>query len=149
MNEIDIKCAANEATRKYLFEHFKEIDNERTKASYLIAFEGLIFVELLYWMDEAPIWIKVGFVGFVGLSMLASLFQLFFPSKAAIYGDYSKVYSGEPKDPETFLKEEFDCLQTQGGEAMELSIKARRLNKISFVLVALSLIFPICYFFII
>jgi len=146
MNDLDLKREANTATRMYLFEHFKEIDNERTKSSYLLAFEGLIFTVLLQWMQDAPLWCKTGFVILAVLALIASLTQLFFPGAAALYGDYSGVYAVKT-DPEHMLNTEFQSLQSQKSEAMRVAARSRHFNQIAFLLLTTSLIFPIIYFF--
>jgi len=146
MTELEIKREANAATRMYLFEHFKEIDNERTKSSYLLAFEGLIFTQLLIWMQDAPLWCKTGFIILAVLALIASIAQLFFPTTAALYGDYSGVYAAKV-EADYLLNTEFQSLQQQKAEAMRLAARSRHANQIAFLLLAASLSFPIMYFF--
>lgn len=146
MDDLLLKKEANAATRMYLFEHFKEIDNERTKASYLLAFEGLIFTSLLQWMQPAPLWCKTGFVILAVLALIASVVHLFFPNAAALYGDYGGVFASKT-DPEHMLNTEFQSLQKQRGEAMRIAAHSRHSNQIAFLLLVASLAFPLTYFF--
>lgn len=146
MSDIEVKKEANKATRSYLFEHFKEIDNEHTKSSYLLAFEALIFSTLLQWMANAPMWCKVAFIIFAALSLVACLINLFFPKRAALYGRYSGVYLGK-SDMEQFLNSEFQSLETQKSEATKTASFARLWNQIASILLIVSLVFPALYFF--
>lgn len=148
MTDLDVKKEANSSTRLYLFEHFKEIDNEHTKSSYLLAFEALIFSTLLQWMASAPIWCKTSFVIFAALSLIACLINLFFPKKAALYGRYNGVYlSKTDTDMEQFLNTEFQSLETQKSEATRTAAFARLWNQIASLLLIASLVFPSVYFF--
>jgi hypothetical protein len=146
MSDIDVKKEANNGARMYLFEHFKEIDNEHTKSSYLLAFEALIISTLLEWMATAPIWCKASFIIFAALSLFACLINLFFPKRAALYGKYSGVYLGN-STMEQFLNAEFQSLETQKAEAIRTAAFARQWNQIASVLLIVSLIFPALYFF--
>jgi len=146
MTDLDLKREANAATRMYLFEHFKEIDNERTKASYLLAFEGLIFTTLLQWMHPAPLWCKTGFVVLAVLALIASVAHLFFPGAAALYGDYGGVFVAKT-EPEHMLNAEFQSLQRQRQEAMRIASRSRHSNQIAFLLLIGSLVFPMIFFF--
>ena len=146
MSDNEVKKEANNATKMYLFEHFKEIDNEHTKSSYLLAFEALIFSTLLQWMASAPIWCKISFIIFAALSLVACLINLFFPKRAALYGKYSGVYLGS-STMEQFLNGEFQSLEIQKAEATRMAALARLWNQIASVLLIVSLIFPALYFF--
>lgn len=137
---------AVETTRLYLFEHFKEIDNEKTKASYLLAFQSLIFAELLTWMSMAHICIKIGFIIFMVLGFVTCLFNLFWPVPASLYTNFSGVFKNN-FDATRYFELEFESLTRQIPEAMRVSSRARIFNGISFVFVICGLIFSMIYFF--
>lgn len=146
MDILDMKLEANRVTRSYLMEVFKEIDNERTKASYLLAFGGLIVAQLFSWMENAPMWCRVGFVVFAVLSLGGALYNLCFAKPTPMHANYDGLFKAKEADSEKFLQQDYEKLREQKKGAEVVRDSAIYWNRFAILFLVLMLIFPALYF---
>lgn len=146
MDSNDMKLEAVRTTRGYLMEVFKEIDNERTKASYLLAFGGLIVAQLFSWMRDAPMWSRTGFVLFAVLSLGGSLYNLCFAKPARMHAHYDGLFKAKEPDMGKFLEQDYEKLRDQKKSAEAVRDRAIYWNRFAILFLTLMFIFPALYF---